>query len=467
MVPRHILSSLLAMATLSISACTMASSEPSSPALVALCPLEEQLPAARYQERYFTADGDIQTLLIGSAMNLPKECVQTLIDTNAEVLWAAPASDEQLQGSDTQFGLLGDFMRHPISISEVIVMGDSAAEPASSEEPQLPPLSASALTEYHANLQHGAWFWSPQIWLQTPGMIWDAQEQQSLSEVYISVPVNDEGGIEHVDELTQFIAQASERDLNIWVVIGDPHDVLASSLPAIENRIRAFLQYNAAASTDSQLSGIQLDIEPYLLPGFARSQGYWRDRYANVINHVHQLLDGKLPLDLVMPAWWGIHQQWGVRLFEQLPTRDVRFNIMNYHTSSNRLTDNAASFLRWGAEHDVAVMMALESGYLPTETHRRYRQHESQGELWLMPLGDEYIFVLFSQPQSNLPGRAYQFAFDYEVPASDYTFAGDLQRLNAVAAQLAAKWHLAPAFAGIAIHGLDDVRTNKDLNDQE
>jgi hypothetical protein len=135
---------------------------------------------------------------------------------------------------------------------------------------------------------------------------------------------------------------------------------------------------------------------------------------------------------------------------------------MNYHTALERLRANAEPFFNWGERVSVPVMIALESGALADETHRRYQRQDHTGELWLLPLADEFVYVLFDTAQSGLPGQAFTFVFDYPVSASDYTFAGDVTRLNAVVSELAAEWQRSSAFAGIAIHGLDDTRVGNE-----
>lgn len=305
--------------------------------------------------------------------------------------------------------------------------------------------------------RRGAWLWSPQLWQESPEVIWQAQSQQQLTEIYISIPVDQAGQVADRQSLTRFLAEAHDRELQVRVVIGDPRDVLPASLPALEARILAFLSYNRQAPESAQLRGVQLDIEPYLLRGFGRAQPYWRERYLSVVRHVHAMLDGRMSLDLVVPAWWGTHQAWGEQFLSGLPVDNLRLSIMNYHTAAERLRANAAPFLGWGQQASVPVVIGLETGYLPDETHRRYIDHDQQGELWLIPVGDELVYVLFDTPQTGLPGQAFAYAFDYLVPAADFTFAGDVARLNAVVNELSREWRRSAAFAGIAIHGLDDA----------
>lgn len=59
-----------------------------------------------------------------------------------------------------------------------------------------------------------------------------------------------------------------------------------------------------------------------------------------------------------------------------------------------------------------------------------------------------------SQSETN---RVFVYAFEYAVPASLYTFAGDMTRLNVVSSELETEWQVWSSFSGITIHGLDEA----------
>lgn len=454
-------SSMLYMTSLSAAASTVIT--------IALCPAGEQPDQSTgdgsADQVYFAADGSRQRLSISQDANISPSCSTVALQVDGGILWSAPATPEQLSSAVRQIGLLGDFATDNPAVTEVIVIADISPGPAPdtdtspSTETSPSALDSSVLYQRVQPLRQGAWLWSPQLWQQSPESIWRVQAQQQLTEIYISIPVEGDGEIADREMLTQFVTEAGDRGLDVWVVIGDPRDVLPASLAALEARINAFMLYNQNTPVQARLSGVQLDIEPYLLPGFSRAQAYWRDRYVSVITHVHGMLDGRLPLELVMPAWWGSHQAWGIRLFEQLPVDNTRLSIMNYHTSIDRLRANAEPFLNWGQRVSVPVMIALESGSLPDQTHHRFARHDQAGELWLLTVGGESVLVLFDRPQFLLAGQAFAFAFDYPVPASDYTFKGDLTGLDTVVSELVREWQAWSAFSGIAIHGLDEWPT--------
>ncbi len=575
-----------------------------APVTVALCPARAADTAAFYQRDYFSADGTVQSLLIGRPPSTPSSCPQTELDIKGGVLWAGKAVPDAFINPPDQVGLQGLFDTDPITVSEIVMIAD---EPAEQEAPQQPqsvattqplPLNQSVLSQFiprpfgieervsapetnqlmceagsdiggayfysarpwssgsdlqleirasgqgrfgialgdaqrdlsqsplplgeieltgsgtqvfrfdlpdndlawtsltvvcpqtqgrltmaslvlrsspavddninagvetvdadhqiSRRYQRGAWLWDPDLWQNDPDVIWQAQAQQRLTEIYISVPVNEHGRVAESDRLVQFVINASAKSLDVWLVAGDPHDVLPDNQTVLENSVRAALLYNNDAPEGARLAGVQLDIEPYLLPGFAQAQGHWRERYVAVIQRVHQMLNGQLALDLVMPAWWGNHPAWGQALLTQLPTTNTSISIMNYFTSPQRLLISAEPFLSWGQHSAVPIKIGVESGSLRDEYQRRYRAHDHTGRLWLISVGEQPVFVLFDQPQSNLNGQAYAYAFEYELPASLYTFAGDMTRLNTVLDELTNEWRTWSSFAGISIHGLDD-----------
>lgn len=442
---------VLALVTGTISITAYAVPEPIT---VAICS-EHNLPKdTSFKQDYFSADGSVETLLLTKAVS---DCKNTQVPVDGKILWAGLASAESLKDPYQQIGLQGDFSSTPYVISETLVIEHDQAKP-NPEPDQIPASEPTAEPVQHSErvLQRGAWLWSPELWRNKPEFIWQTQTQEQLSEIYISVPIDEDGDIPDATALMQFITQASSRSLQVWVVIGDPHDVLPAHQAALERRINAFLSYNKLASKSAQLAGIQLDIEPYLLPGFAHEPARWRERYVAVIKQVHQLINGQMMMDLVMPAWWGIHPAWGESLLSELPTENTRISIMNYHTDLERLKTNAEPFLDWGKRKNVPIQIALELGFLKDEHQRRYRSHADTGELWLVSVGDQQVFLLFDRPQTKLKGNAFSYAFEFNVPASLFTFAGNKVRLNQAIAELENNWRLWLSFSGISVHGLDD-----------
>ena len=298
------------------------------------------------------------------------------------------------------------------------------------------------------------WVWSPGAWLEQPESIWSLQARHGLDAVFVTVPVAADR-VSDPQALAGFVQRARERKLEVWAVSGDPHDVLPQNLPALVARLAAYAQYNRDAPAEARLAGVQLDIEPYLLPGYALAPDLWRQRYLTTVLAARASLDPLLPLDLVMPVWWGSHPQWGRLLLDSIDVPGISLTVMNYRTDELKLFEGAVPFLEWGRRTRRPIRIALEAGPLPDETQRHYRAAAEEGDLWLLNAAEQPLLLLLSSTTKGLPGRAYRFSHSTPVPATRYTFAGNLRQLETVADDLIAQWVAWPSFVGVALHGID------------
>ena len=68
-------------------------------------------------------------------------------------------------------------------------------------------------------------------------------------------------------QLSAFLKAASAREILVWAAEGDPHFAFPSHQDSLKNQIRALVAFNVSlASASTRLAGLQLDIEPWLLP---------------------------------------------------------------------------------------------------------------------------------------------------------------------------------------------------------
>ncbi len=432
---------------------------------VALCPPDVAVDAAAFRQDYYSADGTPGTLLILEDASSPSACATTEVAA-AEVLWAGLVPADRLDGRLNHMALQGKFSPASIVVSEIIDTTEPDAPPvvvqdnptqarAASASPPAdtqPPQASRAQTK-------SAWLWSPRLWQQNPAAIWRLQEQQQLHAIYVTVPIATDGTLENGAALTTFVEDATAHGLQVWAVIGDRQDVLAMSRPALQSRLHAYRDYNLAASAGARLAGVQLDIEPYLLPGFSLAQDIWRERYLDALAFAREQLGPDMALDLVVPGWWGTAPAWSGEFLGRLDTTGLSLTVMNYHTTAARLLEVAEPFLAWGQGTNVAVRIALETGRLNDETRRYYGGTDGAGDLWLIDVAGTPVLLLLAAPATGLPGRAFTFADETDVPAATYTFAGDLVRLEAVLAEVSVQWARSPAFAGVALHGLEEALT--------
>lgn len=319
-------------------------------------------------------------------------------------------------------------------------------------------VSVTVLAEETSPPPRSAWIWSPAAWMTSEGKasLWAHVRDENLSVLFVTVPVEG-GAVRDPQLLSAFIAYAARRGVTVWAVAGDPHDVLPSARPALLARAEAYVAYNAAVPAAQRLAGLQLDIEPYLLPGFALAPGYWRERYLETFRVVHEALGGRLPLDLVVPVWWGTHPEWGERFFHGVASLGVSLTVMNYRTHPDALRAGAQPFLDAGDRFGYKVRMGLETGPLPDEQRRTYHPAPAgtPATLWLQDQGAVPSLVLLANPRADLAGTAYVFTRETTAPASNLTFGRDRSRREEVVRALAVEWSASKSFAGVALHGLD------------
>jgi hypothetical protein len=427
---------------------------------VALCAPGLAVDAALFHQDYYAADGARRQLVVVDKPASVATCATTEIGA-ADVRWAGLVPADRLDGQLRFMALQGRFSAESVVVSEIIdttatmpvtLTPRAAATNPSADTPSFEPAPAREHTR-------SAWLWSPALWQDSAELIWRLQEQRQLNAVYVTVPVDADGALENASALTAFIQQATAHDLQVWAVIGDRQDVLAVSRAALQKRLQGYRNYNDTAAANARLAGVQLDIEPYLLPGFALAQDIWRERYLDVLAFARSQLGDALALDLVVPGWWGSHPDWSEEFLNRLDTRGLSLTVMNYQTAPARLLEIAEPFLTWGQRVGVPVRMALETGRLSDETRHYYSPTNEAGELWLIDVAGTPVLLLLAAPVAGLPGTSFTFADEAAVPAATYTFAGDLPRLDAVLAEVVAAWGPAPAFAGIALHGLEETLT--------
>lgn len=301
-----------------------------------------------------------------------------------------------------------------------------------------------------------AWLWSPQLWLGNDELLWDIVSEQDLNELYITVPI-DGGGNIAVDDLREFVTKSAEQGVGIWPVIGDRRDVLRSSWAALRGRITEYARFNGQQASGAQLKGVQLDIEPYLLNGFALNPAYWRERYLETIAFARATVGPFLNIDLVVPVWWGTHPDFGEAFLERLVPYGVSLTVMNYRTDVLQLLNGAQAFLQWGERNGRQVSIGLEAGTILNEQQALFRPADESGELWQLQLGEHALLVWFAENQSELPGTAFELYLEREFSGGNISFSGDLRRLNTVADFLQQSYANRTSFRGISLHGLDEI----------
>lgn len=292
------------------------------------------------------------------------------------------------------------------------------------------------------------WVWNRHEWRARGDALLDWAAGEKLGELFIVVTL-EEGRVKDPDALAAFVRRARARGILVGAVEGDPHMALPHHRAATAARARAYAAYNAAATPDARLAGIQFDIEPYLLPEHVLPAARLEDEYLATAAALRAAA-GALPLEFVVPFWWDDRRA----LLDGLARSADSLAVMDYRTDPAQIVRFAVPFLDWAAAHGKRVRIALEAGALPAETQRRYRRTASgeAGDMLHVTLGGQQVLVLLRRPLA-LPGaQAYRLSGAREIDGSATTFHQDRDALRALLPRLEADFGAWPGFAGIALH---------------
>lgn len=306
------------------------------------------------------------------------------------------------------------------------------------------------------------WVWNPKAWMSDPEVLLARLHDTAAAEVFVSVPLRDEAcqgedcAVAHPEALARFLALAAQAGIQVWAVAGDPAAVLPEERAAWIGRASAYARFDRALGGAPRLAGIQYDIEPYLVPGYAQASAAWDARYLDLL-HDLRAAGGALAVDVVVPWWFAQTGGAAPDRLEKLAAVADRLTVMDYRTDALQITRSALPFLDWGRRAQRAIHIALESGPLPDLDTRRYARAD-RGELWLFRLGDQTVYTLLDAPAAPPAGvSVFAARGGHRVRAAQTTFHGRPDALWREVAALEQAFGGAAAFAGVAIHGLDQT----------
>ncbi|WP_152570793.1 hypothetical protein [Massilia sp. LC238] len=292
------------------------------------------------------------------------------------------------------------------------------------------------------------WIWDRSAWLERGEELLDWAARERIGELFIVVPL-EQGRIKDPELLSAFVRRAGQRGIGISAVEGDPHMVLPGERAATAARARAYAAYNAAAEPAARLKSIQFDIEPYLLPEHVLPAARLDAEYVATLAALREAAGG-MPLEFVVPFWWGERQA----LLDGLARHADAVSVMDYRTDPEQILAFAIPFLDWGAASGKRVRIALEAGPLPFETQRRYRRAPigAASDMLLFTIEGQQVAVLLRQPLAHPRALPYQLIDSRPIDGSATSFHKNKDALRALLPRLEADFGAWPGFAGIALH---------------
>ena len=400
----------------------------------------------------FQPQGDLRWLTLGTG-EPDGTCVGKRIPVAMDhVLWFGP-----LPGgagpSLREIRLHGTAGPAKFDVSEIQFAAQPSPPQSALRPPPLTGLSKSPAPAPVRATMRSAWAWRPADWRESAASLLERLQRRHVRAVYVTVPMRD-GAVEQPDLLGRFIAAATRKGIAVWTVIGDPQAVLPSERGRFAQWAQSYAAYNAASPPKRRLAGLQLDIEPYLLPGYAQDPAAWDAAYVETVNAIAQA-GQELPVEVAVPVWFGSPIRLK-RVLDRLAPGIQTITIMDYRTDERQIVAGAVPFLTWARDRGKAVRIAIEFGSLPDEEIRTYQTPPGQtGELWQIPFAAGQALVLLDHPVQLPEGRPLAFKHQAIVPGRALTFHGIRDHAARIVQSLETEFAVWPSFLGIAIHGMD------------
>jgi hypothetical protein len=290
------------------------------------------------------------------------------------------------------------------------------------------PLSMPANAAQAASRHRAAWAWDVRAARAAPQAFAARLAGEGFDTVFLQVDAQLES-----DE--PLLAALTAAGLRVIALDGDPD--AAEHPQALERDIERIRRYNATHA--ARIAGFQVDVEPYLLPGFRLDAEAGFGRYLALLRSLRTQLGPGLEFSAAVPFWYAGERVAGHNLAAEVIAATDSVAVMSYRTTRAQVEEFSRPLLCLAARHGRRAWVGLELAPLRSEVHLVLdaaslgsRVHREGGRLVLVA------------------GEGLPVASSYAVKAADLSFNGNPQGLR----ELIATPLPYAGFAGWAINGL-------------
>lgn len=299
----------------------------------------------------------------------------------------------------------------------------------------------------------GFWVWNYRQAIRDPDVTVGTCRAQRCSRVLIQVPSQaDDEGLWR--EYVQLMGKVRDAGIEPWALDGDPEAIQEPQRWA--DKIRRLLQL----APPGLLSGVQLDLEPYLVPGFLQDEAQLR-RYLSTIETVKESMQGRARLSMVMPFWLATPTVGGRPLAYAVMDLADDVAVMSYRTDLDEVQDIADDILRYGSVSGIPVWLAVETTVLPVEQHVVLRRASEPGHADALLDRDRHLLrwrPIGDVDSAGLHREWFRVYRRFTVRPERLSFAGRARDQVSSAIQEILHTTSHSSFAGVIIHDLDGFR---------
>lgn len=299
----------------------------------------------------------------------------------------------------------------------------------------------------------GFWVWNYREAVKDPEMMLATCRTQGCSRVLIQMPAqsDDEALWRDYARLLTLVQDAGIDALALDgypEAIQEPH-VLADKVRRLLHLVRP-----------GALFGVQLDIEPYLVPGFLEDEAQLR-RYIGTIETLKDAVRGRTRLSMVIPFWLTTPTIHGRPLSYVVMDLADEVAVMSYRTDLDEVQDIVEDILRYGDVIEKPVWLAIETTALPVEQHVVLRRDNQSGRADALLDRDHRLlrWKPVSETEAAMShGEWFRIRHRFTVRPERLTFAGRPRAEVSTAIKQMLDTTSHRSFAGVIIHDLDGFR---------
>ncbi|CAG7656948.1 hypothetical protein ACFQI7_00185 [Paenibacillus allorhizosphaerae] len=223
----------------------------------------------------------------------------------------------------------------------------------------------AAWTAFAAPLPSGkskaTWVWDTSLIATSTGrnQIFQFAKNQQISRIYLQVNPD-----VAKSAYRSMIKTAAGNGIEVYVLDGAPNWALPENRARIASLISWVKTYNASVATNERFAGIQLDVEPYLLPEWSSDQSGTAQKWLDALSYFHDETK-KAPVlstSAAIPFWLdSVPLSSGVALGEVLIAKLDEVALMSYRDQGDAVADLVKEELAWGDKYGKKVWLSLET----------------------------------------------------------------------------------------------------------
>ncbi|MDZ7378922.1 MAG: hypothetical protein ONB06_06185, partial [candidate division KSB1 bacterium] len=291
----------------------------------------------------------------------------------------------------------------------------------------------------------GLWVWNVRRAIQEPDQVLSTCVAMGCRRVSIQMP-----GANATEETWRaylaVVRRWQEQGIEVYALDGDPHAVVNPRY-----LVAGIERLTTTGKGETLPTGLQLDIEPYVLQEFQTDPERYRD-YLTLLAQLRRTMPAGLPLSVVVPFWFSGLMVEGRPLAFHVQDLADEVVVMNYRVELSEARRLIEDWVRYGALIGKPVWGAIETRPLPDERHLVFRRVErpEQATAYLDRCAQQ--LVLAPPPQKAAHLLYFAEMVRYDVLGSRLSFAGRSKEALKTALDQWVRDVTVPTVTGLMIH---------------